>query len=239
MSKYTKHLTDISSNKTFGRKKDYIDYNLGKYFRKTPLSHLKVLEIGPGFGEFESYLNDKNIYNIDIIDNDKSVLGHVSKNFKIKNSYLSSNFLNIKTKLGPYDFIFLMQVLEHLPVDKLGQVVNFLYNNLAPNGVLIFVVPNGNNPLGLIERYADLQHTTCFTEQSLKDLVNLSKIKNYKIEITGYQIPPYDLINLVRIVAQKILHFFLLLILIINGGVFFKTMTPNIMLTIRKNSASR
>ena len=144
-------------------------------------------------------------------------------------------------------------LLEHLKALQGGKIVytksfpkkagakpkpitlKLLYKHLIKGGFLIIVVPNGNNPLGLIERYGDLQHTNCFTEQSLKDLVNISEIKNYKLEIRGYEIPPYDLLNIIRIFFQKTLHFILLLIMIINGGIYFKTMTPNIMLVIKKS----
>lgn len=235
MSRYIQHLQQLSNPKTFQRKKDYIDYNLKPYFGVVGYKNIKVFEIGPGLGEFESYLNDKGIFDIDIVDNDKSVLDFVSRKYKIKKSLVSKNIPLLNSKLGKYNLIFLMQVFEHLPIEQYKKIILTLFNHLNDNGFLIIVVPNGSNPLGIVERYADLQHNNCFTEQSLKDLVNLVGLKNYEMEIKGYEVPPYDLINVIRKLLQKILHFVLLIIMVINGGVFFKTMTPNIMLIIKKN----
>lgn len=234
MGSYIRHLQELSTPLTFVRKINYIKYNLSRYFKKVGFKKMKVLEVGPGLGEFESFLNDRGVTNIDIVDNDKGILDYVSKKCKINKTILSRDISDINKKVGRYNFIFLMQVLEHLPINKYAFVIKSLYNHLDEKGFLIIVVPNANNPLGLIERYADIQHTGSFTEQSLKDLLNLSNIKNYMVEVRGYEIPPYDFLNLIRIFFQKILHFILFLIMIINGGIFFRTMTPNIMMVIKK-----
>lgn len=170
MNNYVKHLEELSTPATFKRKKDYIEYNLRSYFKRIGLTNIKVLEVGSGLGEFESYLNDRGVTNIDIVDNDKSILSYVSKKYKIKEHYLTNNISLIDKKLSKYNFIFLMQVLEHLPKRKYHMVLNLLFTHLEKGGFLVIVVPNANNPLGLVERYGDLQHTGSFTEQSLKDL---------------------------------------------------------------------
>lgn len=231
---YVKHLEELSVPATLKRKKDYIDYNLKNYFKKIGFKNIKVLEVGPGLGEFEDYLNERGVFDIDIVDNDKSILDQVCQKYKIKNYYLIKDISLIDKKLSTYNFIFLMQVLEHLPADKYAATLQLLYKHLGKGGFLVMVVPNANNPLGLVERYGDLQHTGSFTEQSLKDLINVAGIKDFFVEIKGYEIPPYDAINILRIILQKILHLILLLIMIINGGIFFKTMTPNIALIIKK-----
>lgn len=241
MNNYVNHLEELSTTETLQRKKNYIDYNLKRYLRETGflnergVEKLAILEVGPGLGEFESYLNDRRITNIDIVDNDKNILDRISKKYKVRKIHLTKDISLVDKKLNKYNFIFLMQVLEHLPINSYGTTLRLLYNHLNKNGFIVIVVPNANNPLGLTERYGDLQHTGSFTEQSLRDLVNLSGIKDYSIEIKGYEIPPYDLLNILRIILQKILHSILLLIMIINGGIFFKTMTPNITLVIKKN----
>ncbi len=234
MSNYVQHLQELSTPLTFIRKKRYIDYNLKKCFKEIGYQNLQVLEVGPGLGEFESYLNDNGVYSIDVVDNDQAILAYVTKRYRVNKSFLVKDLINIDKKLGQYNFIFLMQVLEHLPASEYSNTLKLLYSHLKKNGYLIIVVPNGNNPLGLIERYADLQHTGCFTEPSLRDLVRVSGVKDYKIELKGYEIPPYNFINLVRIFLQKILHFILYLIMIINGGNYFRIMAPNIMLIIKK-----
>lgn len=234
MNNYVKHLEELSTLSTLKRKKDYIDYNLKSCFKRIGLKNITVLELGPGLGEFESYLNDRGVSDIDIVDNDRSILDYVSNKYQIKRYYLTNDISRIDKKLDKYYFIFLMQVLEHLPVDKYALTLRLLYKHLERGGFLVVVVPNANNPLGLVERYGDLQHTGSFTEQSLKDLVNRSGIEGYSMEIKGYEIPPSDPLNILRVILQKILHLILLSVMIINGGLFFKIMTPNISLIIKK-----
>lgn len=234
MSKYLDHLTQMSTEQTLSRKVEYFRYNIGSFLNNLNFKKVKVLEIGPGLGEFESFLNKNKIYDIDIIDNDNSILDYVSGKYKVKNNFLSNDLSKIEKKFRNYDLIFLMQVLEHIPVASFESVMRILFAHLNKNGYLIIIVPNANNPLGLIERYADLQHTNAFTTQSLKDLVNLANLKNCQIEIKGFEIPNTGIINIMRKILQKVLHFFLLLLMIINGGLFFKVMTPNIMLVVKK-----
>lgn len=232
---YLSHLDSAYGDKTFKRKVDYIKFNFGREikkirFKKTP----SVLEIGPGKGEFISYLNSCGIENIDIVDNDSEIINSINKNYKISNSFHSSDIIRVKKKLGKYDIIVLIQLLEHITPLSYFSFIKTIYSKLKKGGVIIVVVPNANNPLGLTERYGDLQHRNSFTEQSLKDLVMGSNIDNYDIEIKSYLIPPYSVVNILRIFLQKILHMTLLLTMIINGGTYFKTMTPNITLIIRK-----
>lgn len=236
MKNYTNHLEQMYSQKSFGRKVDYIKYNFSEIFKDPKSSRFNVLEIGPGMGEFVHFLNEQKIVNIDVIDNDKSIATLITKKYKISNFYTTQKIAALENKLHQYNLIVMIQVLEHLPINQYENVLRTLYRHLQKNGFLVIVVPNGNNPLGLIERYADLQHYNCFTEQSLRDLINYSGIKKYEYKIKGYEIPPYTAINIVRIILQKILHLFLLLIMIINGGNYFKVMTPNIMLIIKKTS---
>ncbi len=229
MGKYLDHLTQLSDFQTLRRKKEYFQYNFSSYITN---KNNKILEIGPGLGEFVSFLNDKKIKNITIIDNDKVVLNFVAKKYTIMKKLLTNDLKSVK--LENYDLVLMMQVLEHIPVIKHGEIVKRLYKQLNRNGHLVIVVPNANNPLGITERYSDIQHRTSFTTQSLLDLVNISGINKKNIEIKGFEIPPTGVLNILRFLLQKILHIILLIIMIINGGTFFKVMTPNIILVIKK-----
>lgn len=233
MGNYLNHLKQLSSPATFQSKKNYCDYNIGPFLPRQ-ISNSKILEIGPGLGEFVSFLNERGIFNIDVVDNDKEVLKFVSKNYRISKVIASENIGLLGKRLGSYDLIVLIQVLEHLPVNKHAAILKTLYSHLNKLGYLVIVVPNANNPLGLTERYSDVQHTSSFSTQALLDLIDAAGIKKAKVQIRGYEIPPYGIVNLIRILLQKMLHGLLLIIMIINGGLFFSTMTPNIMLVIKK-----
>lgn len=232
---YLVRLQRVSNKKSFQRKLDYIQYNFGSIIRKLKSrKDISVLEVGPGLGEFVKYLNSVGVKDIDVIDSDRNVLKNLKTKFNISTSYFSDNVISVKNKLRKYDLIVLIQVLEHISPKVYFSVVKTLFLKLKKKGIILIVVPNANNPLGSVERYGDLQHQMAFTSQSLKDLVMGSGIANYNLEIRGYSIPPYTLINLIRILLQKTLHLILLGLMIVNGGSYFKVMTPNLTLIIEK-----
>lgn len=235
MNTYKKHLDDLSSSQTALRKIAYIRSNFGRNLEGISKKGGVVLEIGPGRGECVQYLNSIGIKKIDVVDNDRQILTEITSKYQIRKNFLNNNIVNIDQKLEKYDAIIGIQVLEHMPVAGLPMVIKTLYSHLKKGGWMLFVVPNAGNPLGIIERYGDWQHTTAFTEQSLKDLVAVSSISGYQLTLRGYEIPPNTLLNLLRIITQKLLHAVLLLVMVVNGGTYFKIMTPNIILEIKKN----
>lgn len=237
MGSYLPHLQSMYSKETFARKLAYIDYNIGSFLSRT--KDATVLEIGPGLGELVAYIGQKRIGTVDIVDNDKTVLSYVKKTYLVRKTFLTSNVVTVEKKLDLYDAIVLIQVFEHMPPKAYTPIVQTLYAHLKLGGHIIMVVPNGGNPLGLVERYGDIQHYNSFTEASLRDVVSAAGLLEAHVSIRGYHIPPVSLINLIRILVQKILHIGLLLLLIANGGTFFGTMTPNIMLVISKPESKK
>lgn len=234
MSNYLEYLDKNYSKKTFFRKVDYIKYNFGKKVNHKKSGGIKVLEIGPGMGEFIKYLNDRGCDEIDIVDNDKSILQYIENNFKIRQTFLVNNILDIEGRLSMYDVIVATQVLEHIPVSEQLKFIGFLYKHLSPDGNIIITVPNMANPFTLYERYGDTTHETGFTDNSLKQICLNCSIPLSNIEIRGFQIPPYSILNLIRIFFQKMLHGTILLLSIINAGGYSKSLTPNITLVIKK-----
>jgi len=230
---YNDRLKSVYSDLTTKRKISYIKYNFENKISK--YTNPRVLEIGPGRGEFIEYLKEKGISDIDVMDNDLGVLKYIKNKFRINKAHLEKNIL--KSKLGKYDIIIMVQVLEHIDIGIQAALLKKLFLSLAKGGVLFIVVPNAGNPLGIVERYGDIQHTTSYTEQSLKDLVISSKIKGFKLSLRGFDIPLDGPVNLLRKILQKILHLFLLSLMIINGGTYFKILTPNIIMEITKTKS--
>ncbi len=235
MKNYLDHLTEIGDdNLSFARKIAYYRYNLGKYIPRHKKS-VSILEVGPGNGSMIKYLNDHGLSDIDIVDNDLTVVDFVTKRFTLNKKFVTSDISQIKRQLRKYDLIIMLQVFEHLPKNQYAKVVKTLYSSLKVGGKIIIMVPNGGNPLNLLERYSDLQHENIFTEHSLGELPGYCEIKNSVVKIEPYRIPPVSLINIIRIIMQRILHFIVRTMMIVNGGVYQKIMTPNITLVITKH----
>jgi len=195
-----------------------------------------VLEIGPGLGEFLHFLKEQGVSTVDVIDRDQGVLDRVSTKFSVRNAWICSaeQIALLDGELDQYDRIFLLQVMEHIEIGHLQSFLRILYSHLAPMGAIVITVPNGANPLSVVERYSDITHHNLFSENSLRQLVELSGLPGASCRVQGYRIPPVSLVDIVRIGLQRVLHLVLKALLVINGGVFFSIYDPNITLIIEK-----
>lgn len=233
---YLSQLQNSSNSQTLKRKKEYIQYNFGGFINeKLKNINCTVLEIGPGLGEFIGYCNDRKIIQIDIVDNDKSVFEYIKKQYSVKNFYLVDRLSEIEKKLGQYDIIMMTQVLEHIPKEDHVLLLKTLYKHLKQRGVIIITVPNIGNPLAIYERYYDYTHETAFTENSLVQLTDFVNLKQSKIAVQAFRIPPYNLINMIRIFFQFFLHKSFQLLFMLNGGVYPQILTSNITLIIERS----
>jgi SAM-dependent methyltransferase len=232
MADYSDYLTRISSPDTFRRKGSWLKHNFGALFS----AGQRVLEIGPGLGEFLNFIGERGLTNIDVVDRDSGVLDRVRASFPVRNAWACSaeDIASLDGELKEYDRIFLLQVMEHIETIHLQNFVRTLYAHLAPGGLIIITVPNGANPLGIVERYSDITHHNLFSENSLRELVELSGLPGAVCRIQGYRIPPVSLVDIVRIGLQRVFHLILKALLIVNGGVFFSIYDPNITLIIEK-----
>jgi 2-polyprenyl-3-methyl-5-hydroxy-6-metoxy-1,4-benzoquinol methylase len=232
MADYSDYLARISSPDTFRRKCAWLKHNFGSLFS----AGQRVLEVGPGLGEFLHFVAERGVQGIDIIDRDRGVLERVKTQFPVRNAWVCSaeSVGDLHDELGQYDRIFLLQVMEHIEPAYLQGFLRTLYAHVAPGGLIIITVPNGANPLSIVERYSDITHHNLFSENSLRELVELSDLPGATCRIQGYRIPPASVVDVVQIVLQKGLHLLLKGLLIINGGVFFSIYDPNITLIVEK-----
>lgn len=234
MTNYLRHMQQLGQGTAFARRKRYLEYNFAEYLDKLN-SDSEVLEIGPGTGEMLSILNEKNIKNLDIIDNDQAVLSYCQKEYRLRKAILSKSLdlTKVITK-QKYDLIVLTQVFEHIPKSSYQNWIKTLYRSLKVGGTILITVPNGANPLSGTERYGDLQHENMFTIYSFQELMTFAGIGSREYQIKGFYIPPDNLLQIVRIILQKVLHLFFILLMIINGAIYQTLMTPNISLIINK-----
>jgi 2-polyprenyl-3-methyl-5-hydroxy-6-metoxy-1,4-benzoquinol methylase len=226
-------MEELGQGTAFKRRVEYLSYNFRTYFDQLSGSS-KILEIGPGTGELLAILNERNIFSIDIVDNDAAILKHCQKKYKVGKAILSKSLDLSKAVKSRYDLIVLTQVFEHIPKSSYQNWLKTLYSSLNPGGHILITVPNGANPLVGTERYGDLQHENIFTLYSFQELMTFANLKNSSYLIKGFEIPSHNIINLIRIVLQKILHTIFILLMIVNGGIYQTLMTPNITLVITK-----
>lgn len=127
----------------------------------------KVLDIGCGMGRFLLALRELGFSNLTGIDIDLNQAAIACKdNLNVQNidaiSFLSSR------NNGPYDTIYLCDVLEHLNKDEQLQLLRLIKYNLSEEGFLYIQVPNACSPVWGYFRHIDWTHTTSFTDFSLE-----------------------------------------------------------------------
>lgn len=230
---YLSHMQDTASSSSFTRRAAYLASNYAPYLTHVSSVDGSVLDIGPGFGELISVLNQHGLTDIDILDQDQGVLDHCQKNFQIKKVIKTTGGDPSKALKRKYDLITLTQVFEHIPKSSYETWLRGLYKHLKPGGYLVITSPNGANPLVGTERYGDLQHENLFTIYSFQQLMHQLNLKGVSYEIKGFEIPLNSPLNALRRLAQKSLHAFFILLMLVNGAIFQTLLTPNLTLVIR------
>ncbi len=232
MDNYLHHLEEQYSPKTSARKLQYIEYNFGEFLKPG----MTALEVGPGFGEFLETLKRHGTTDVDVIDRDETVLRHVAARHAICHAWPApvEELAALEHSLRKYDVIYLSEILEHVRKESIIDVVRRLYARLKPGGAILIVAPNAGNPLCSVELYADFTHETAFSVNAFRQIVDAAGIPPDSLAVFGYRIPPVSLVNLLRIVLQKLLHLCLLGIMIINGANYSRILQPNLCAVIRR-----
>lgn len=232
MADYLDYMKQISSASASRSKLQYLNYNFSKYLRP----NLRILEIGPGLGEFLEFASSSFSPTIDLIDRDQATLSALKSKYRINRDWQvpAEEIGAIDAELGQYDLIFMSQIMEHVETKSIVGLLKTLDRHLRPGGHLLVTVPNGANPLSIVERYSDYTHHNLFSPNSLKQIVQFADLANVQVHIEGYKIPADNILGFIRNFLQAVLHFVLKLILIINGGVYFSPLHPNITLVIKK-----
>jgi cyclopropane fatty-acyl-phospholipid synthase-like methyltransferase len=155
------------------------DRNLRKLLPKN--KEVKILEIGFGAGFFIRYLLSRgyeNIYGIDLSEEETVfVKKNVYKNVECVES--TENFLDKHN--GEYDFIFMFDVLEHIPKDKIIDFLIKIKQALKSGAIFYARVPNASNPLNINMFGIDFTHEFIYTARSLSQINKIAEFSEVKI----------------------------------------------------------
>ena len=155
----------------------------------SPVSAMKILEIGAGNGGFlkkviEIGVSPKNISAIEYSDWGREQLMRLNLDEVFQESIPSDELL--RKWEGKFDFIVMFQVLEHL--DNLDSKLKFLYSCLRPQGQIIFAVPNPQsiyfNELNGALLDMPPNHVSRFSEAAIAKLAsrNSLEVKLFEVE---------------------------------------------------------
>ncbi len=147
-----------------------------------------ILDLGCGNGKFLKTLylcGYKNLVGVDIQEGVVSESKFLYVNSDL-NHYLSS------IEASTVNTIVLLDVLEHLDLEKSIELMLNIHRVLVMGGSALIRVPNMASALGIQVGFGDLTHKMHYTKNSLTQLIllsNFEKFKFYNEPLSFY--PPY------------------------------------------------
>lgn len=213
----------------------------GRFLNKLDLSNKVVLEIGCGFGELLYWLSQRASKVIGI-EPDRGMYKHRIKEVRCVDKIIVHNvdafkfFNNKKINRQRYDVIIMNDVLEHIAVSKIINLLKLIYFNLKDGGLLLLRVPNAQSPFfGSCYRYGDITHKISFTRSSITQCLLASgfSLDNICVYSTSHR---YGLIYYIGYFIRKLVEkiFCLVLFLYIGNQAFKTIFTPNLVVVAKK-----
>ncbi len=160
-------------------KLEVVRYLLNKYRPQT------ILDLGAGSGNLElTFAHQvKKITAVDYNDDAVHFLKKKLKESQIKNVTVKQANLSDSEKiaaLGSFDFIIMVDVLEHLELAVSNKLISAFKKILNPGGVVVIVTPNYQSAWPFLERFVDrftsipdlghCQHISLFTPHNILPL---------------------------------------------------------------------
>jgi len=76
-----------------------------------------------------------------------------------------------------YDLVVLFDVLEHLRIDEIVQLLRSLRACLAADGKVLATFPNGQSPFGRVYQHGDVTHVTTLSVPIMTDIAPLADMR--------------------------------------------------------------
>lgn len=198
-----------------------------------------ILEIGCGDGQFLQYCSNLGVQNLVGLELDEDLAKRARTNLKNRAKIITGDAVSImnvikKNSKHKYDVIVMIDLLEHIPKNKLGLFLRNCHKVLVQHGSLIIRTPNAESPIfGSYYRYIDLTHTCSFTRHSITYLLKRERFSFVsvcpaKLYISARTAP-------IHIMRKMVELFYKLLFLIYLGEDGLNMiMTPNLIVEAKK-----
>jgi SAM-dependent methyltransferase len=157
----------------------YLKSLITKWF---PGEHnIKILDLGCGYGALLYLLKEAGYHDLQGVDTSSEQVACAKQ---LGLSFVREGDLLETLKEDDdcsYDFLIAFDVLEHFSKDEILIFANEAYRVLKSGGRLLIHAPNGEAIFPGAVFFGDLTHETCFTRQSLRQLVNVSGFSSVQI----------------------------------------------------------
>lgn len=176
----------------------------------------KCLDLASGCGEMMYLLQRlgySNSTGVDICQSELEQARHFLKG-DLVNEDILTYLQNQPTET--IDFVSALNILEHLPKDKLYQVLREVRRVLRRDGVLVAMVPNAVSPFGALTRHWDITHEWAFTTNNFRQLASLIGFGDVAFRECGPK--PHGIISALRYLLWHLIRLGLALRFLVELG---------------------
>ena len=142
--------------------------------------NIKILDLGCGNGGFVYWLHKKGFESAIGVDISEEQVGQARK-LGIKNVFQGDAKKFLENRNEEYNLIFARDFLEHFSKEEILELTDLISNSLEDSGVFIAQIPNAENLLWGRLRHGDFTHDISFTQQSIKQLLKVSKFDEINV----------------------------------------------------------
>ncbi len=139
-----------------------------------------ICDVGCGAGFFLYYLKKKGYENIYGVDVSPQQIEQCRK-MGLYNVILNDSVDYLRNNPDRFDAIYCSNVLEHLPDDKILELLRAMFVSLKSNGTVYLIVPNASPTFGTYSLYFDFTHKRLFTPISLKQVVTIAGFRRTEV----------------------------------------------------------
>jgi 2-polyprenyl-3-methyl-5-hydroxy-6-metoxy-1,4-benzoquinol methylase len=232
---YKNYVTNHFSNahkKDYEQQFRYYDVNYTDIIPKN--KDTRILDLGCGIGHFLYYTKKKGYKHVIGVDFSKECVDKTKQlnlGFEIKESDIM-DFL--KNNFQKFEVIVMNDIIEHLEKENILLVLRLINKALSEDGIIIVKTPNASNMItGSSSRYIDFTHTTCFTNESMSQVLKMTGFNDVKVY--GQQMMMFNpLINLILGIFYGLQYIILRLLFLINGRKTTKIFSKTLIATGKK-----
>lgn len=196
------------------------------------LRNCNVLEIGFGNGEFAGWATAAGaIYQGTELIPELVALG-CAAGFKVTSA---QNWRLTGREAQSFDFVFAFDVLEHLSLDELRDLLDLVANSLKVEGRFIARVPSGDSPFSRAIQHGDVTHRTALGGSAIRQLANEAGLAVLAIREPAFPLRGFGVRAFIRrlaVVSIRRLLYPLITLVFMGGG--YPVLTPNLVFVLSK-----
>lgn len=173
---------------------------------------VKILDVGCGEGALLAFLRWKgysDLAGFDLSSQNIAICHSIGLNFVTQ-----FDALRLSEYQDDFDVIFALDLIEHLPKERVADFVKQLFRLLNPGGYIVVQTPNMGCVTGLFTRYNDLSHEFGLTENTARSLIALGGFEFGQIEA----LPCWNATSVAGYIREIYLRIFHFLYFLMEGA---------------------